>query len=86
VLLFGDAVGCAVAGQQVPNGYYHLDRMITSVARHGAEIGLCGTLEGPESVSLRAFCAFRKRRRLPTSSAGSIGRGAVTWWFVLVIR
>jgi len=40
---FGDAVGCALANQQVPNGYYHLDRMLTSAARHGAEIGLCGT-------------------------------------------
>lgn len=43
VFCFGDAVGCAVAGQQVPDGYYHLDRMLTSAARHGAEIGLCGT-------------------------------------------
>ena len=43
VFCFGDAVGCAVAGQQVPNGYYHLDRMITSAAHHGAEIGLCGS-------------------------------------------
>jgi uncharacterized protein involved in oxidation of intracellular sulfur len=43
IFCFGDAVGCAVAGQQVPNGYYHLDRMLTSAARHGAEIGLCGT-------------------------------------------
>lgn len=43
VFCFGDAVGCAVAGQQVPDGYYHLDRMVTSAARHGAEIGLCGT-------------------------------------------
>lgn len=40
---FGDAVGCAVAGQRVPDGYYHLDRMLTSAARRGAEIGLCGT-------------------------------------------
>lgn len=40
---FGDAVGCAVAGQRVPDGYYHLDRMLTSAARHGAEVGLCGT-------------------------------------------
>ncbi len=40
---FGDAVGCAVAGQKLPDGYYHLDRMLTSAARHGAEIGLCGT-------------------------------------------
>ncbi|MFN0092211.1 MAG: DsrE family protein [Acidimicrobiales bacterium] len=37
------AVGCAVADQQVPNGYYHLDHMITSAAHRGTEIGLCGT-------------------------------------------
>jgi uncharacterized protein involved in oxidation of intracellular sulfur len=43
VFCFGDAVTCAVSGQTLPDGYYHLDRMITSAARHGAEIGLCGT-------------------------------------------
>ena len=43
VFCFGDAVGCAVSGQQVPNGYYRLDRMITAAARPGAVIGLCGT-------------------------------------------
>ena len=43
VFLIGDAVGCAVGGQNVPNGYYHLDRMITAAVRHGAEIGCCGT-------------------------------------------
>src|SRR6516162_7714337 len=43
VFLLGDAVGCAVSGQRVPNGYYHLDRMLESAARHGAEIGCCGT-------------------------------------------
>lgn len=43
IFCFGDAVGCAVAGQQVPNGYYHLDQMLTAAGRHGATIGLCGT-------------------------------------------
>jgi uncharacterized protein involved in oxidation of intracellular sulfur len=43
VFLMGDAVGCASANQKVPDGYYHLDRMILSAARHGAEIGCCGT-------------------------------------------
>jgi len=43
VFLIGDAAGCAIAGQKVPDGYYHLDRMITSAARHGTEIGCCGT-------------------------------------------
>jgi len=41
VFLMGDAVGCAMANQQVPDGYYHLDRMITSAARHGAAVGCC---------------------------------------------
>jgi uncharacterized protein involved in oxidation of intracellular sulfur len=43
VFLLGDAVGCAMANQKLPNGYYHLDRMIESAARHGAEVGCCGT-------------------------------------------
>ena len=43
VFLMGDAVGCAVANQKVPDGYYHLDRMIESAARHGAQVGCCGT-------------------------------------------
>src|SRR3970282_1912195 len=43
IFLMGDAVGCAMAGQVVPDGYYHLDRMLTSALRHGAEVGLCGT-------------------------------------------
>ena len=38
-----DAVGCALAGQVVPNGYYHLDRMIATGLRHGAEVAPCGT-------------------------------------------
>jgi uncharacterized protein involved in oxidation of intracellular sulfur len=43
LFLMADAVGCAVAGQVLPNGYYHLDRMIKAAVRRGAEVGLCGT-------------------------------------------
>ena len=43
VFLFGDAVGCAMANQKVPDGYYHLDRMLQSVIRHDGEVGCCGT-------------------------------------------
>jgi uncharacterized protein involved in oxidation of intracellular sulfur len=43
IFLMGDAVGCAATGQKVPDGYYHLDRMITSAAHHGAEVGCCAT-------------------------------------------
>jgi uncharacterized protein involved in oxidation of intracellular sulfur len=43
VFLFGDSVGAAVAGQKVPDGYYHLDRMVAGIARHGGQVGCCGT-------------------------------------------
>ena len=40
--LMADAVACAKAGQQVPQGYYNLERMVKSVTRKG-EVLLCGT-------------------------------------------
>ncbi|WP_406043404.1 DsrE family protein [Micromonospora sp. NBC_00898] len=43
VFLMGDAVTCAVAGQKTPDGYYTLDRMLKSFARHGGKIACCGT-------------------------------------------
>ncbi|MFZ6003274.1 MAG: DsrE/DsrF/TusD sulfur relay family protein [Actinomycetota bacterium] len=51
VFLIGDAVGCAMADQKVPDGYYHLDRMILSAARHGAEVGCCGTCMDARGIS-----------------------------------
>ena len=43
IFLIGDAVACAVAGQTLSNGYYHLDRMLGSAIRHGSQVGLCGS-------------------------------------------
>jgi uncharacterized protein involved in oxidation of intracellular sulfur len=42
VFLFGDAVMCAIAGQQLPEGHYHLDRMLKPLVRRG-EVACCGT-------------------------------------------
>jgi uncharacterized protein involved in oxidation of intracellular sulfur len=42
VFLLGDAVACAVAAQQLPEGHYHLDRMLTGLL-HRAQVGCCGT-------------------------------------------
>ncbi len=50
VFLMADAVGCAVRGQVLPNGYYHLDRMLVSALRHGAEVGCCGTCMDARAV------------------------------------
>ncbi len=43
MFLIGDGASCARRGQQTPNGYYNVERMLKAVARHGGEIGVCGT-------------------------------------------
>jgi uncharacterized protein involved in oxidation of intracellular sulfur len=43
VFLMADAVGCALTGQVLPNGYYNLERMLESAIQRGADVGLCGT-------------------------------------------
>lgn len=43
VFLMGDAVGCAVAGQQTPDGYYNLERMLKGLAKKQVPVGCCGT-------------------------------------------
>lgn len=42
VFLMADAVGCAKAGQKVPEGYYNVQLMLGKVLRKGA-VALCGT-------------------------------------------
>lgn len=43
VFLIGDAIGCAVAGQATPNGFYNIERMLKPLVAKGGEIGVCGT-------------------------------------------
>ncbi len=43
VFLIGDAAACAKRGQQTPNGYYNLERMLSAIARRGGQIGVCGS-------------------------------------------
>jgi len=43
VFLLGDAVGVAKSGQQTPNGYYNLERMIENILRKSAKVLICGT-------------------------------------------
>jgi|SRR5690554_3241595 len=43
VFLMADAVNCAVAGQNTPNGYYNIERMIKLSLNKGAKVKLCGS-------------------------------------------
>jgi len=43
VFLMGDAVACAKAGQNVPQGFYNLERMLRVVAQARGAVGVCGS-------------------------------------------
>src|SRR5699024_3443702 len=43
VFLMGDGVTAAMRGQQTPDGYFKLDRMLSGISRQGGEILCCGT-------------------------------------------
>ncbi len=64
VFLLGDAVGCAMANQKLPDGYYHLDRMILAVARRGGEVACCGTCLDARGISEEMLTEGARRSSL----------------------
>ena len=50
VFLLGDAVACALAGQRLPEGHYHLDRMLKPLVRRG-QVACCGTCMDARGLS-----------------------------------
>jgi uncharacterized protein involved in oxidation of intracellular sulfur len=51
IFLMADAVSCALAGQQTPNGYYNLERLLASAMKRGATVGLCGTCMDARAIT-----------------------------------
>ncbi|MFZ5785537.1 MAG: DsrE/DsrF/TusD sulfur relay family protein [Acidobacteriota bacterium] len=43
VFLMGDGAAAAKAGQQTPNGYYNVERMLKGVLTKKGEVLICGT-------------------------------------------
>lgn len=63
LFLTADAVFCAKTGQQVPQGYYNIQLMLTQVARR-AEVGLCGTCMDARGMTEAEISAGSKRSTL----------------------
>lgn len=51
MFLIGDAASGAKAGQKLPQGYYNVEVMLRNVAKHGGEIGVCGTCMDARGIS-----------------------------------
>ncbi len=64
VFLVGDAVGCAVAGQHLPDGYYKLDHMLEAALRRGAEVGCCGSCLDARAIGEERLVTGARRSSL----------------------
>lgn len=43
IFLMADAVNCAIANQNTPNGYYNIERMFKYSINKGAKLKICGS-------------------------------------------
>lgn len=64
VFLIGDAASCAKAGQKVPPGFYNIETMLHVVAKHSAEIGVCGTCMDARGIADKELTEGTKRSTL----------------------
>ncbi|MCL6087405.1 MAG: DsrE family protein [Actinobacteria bacterium] len=43
IFLMADSATCAIAGQNVPQGYYNIETMLSAVIYKGGKVKICGT-------------------------------------------
>ncbi len=51
IFLLADSVGCAIPNQKTPQGFYNIERMLTSVIKKGAEVKACGGCSEARGIS-----------------------------------
>ena len=64
VFLIGDASACSKRGQKVPQGYYNVELMLKTVARHNGEIGVCASCMDARGITDAELVEGTKRSSL----------------------
>ena len=64
LFLIGDAASCAKTHQKVPPGFYNVEVMLHGAAKHGAEIGVCGTCMDARGITEAELAEGTKRSTL----------------------
>lgn len=55
IFLMADAATCALAGQETPDGYYNIERMMKLSVAKGARIKICGTCAAARGIKDAQF-------------------------------
>jgi uncharacterized protein involved in oxidation of intracellular sulfur len=53
VFLLGDAVALAKRGQNPPEGYYNLEKMLSNLIKNGIKVRACGTCLAARGLTLK---------------------------------
>ncbi len=77
IFLFGDAVGCGKGGQQVPSGYYNVERMLAGLAKRGVEIGACGSCMDARGIDEKELAAGLHRSSMAQMTQWTLWAGRV---------
>jgi uncharacterized protein involved in oxidation of intracellular sulfur len=64
VFLVADAAACAKAGQNVPQGYYNLERMLKIILHRGGIVGVCGICMDARGIEDEELVEGTKRSTL----------------------
>lgn len=65
VFLMADAVGCGIAGQKTPDGYYNIERMLRFLLQKGAEVHYCGSCADTRGIGADSFLKRIERGTMP---------------------
>lgn len=55
IFLMADAATCALTGQETPDGYYNIERMLKLAVAKGAKIKICGTCAAARGIKNAQF-------------------------------
>lgn len=55
IFLMADAATCALAGQETPDGYYNIERMLKLSVAKGAKVKICGSCAAARGIKEAKF-------------------------------
>ncbi|HMQ77874.1 MAG TPA: DsrE family protein [Flavobacteriales bacterium] len=76
IFLMADAITCALAGQNTPQGYYNLERMLKGVLLK-SEVKACGSCMDARGVKEEQFVPGVKRSNMAELAAWTAAAGKV---------
>ncbi|MGH2455730.1 MAG: DsrE/DsrF/TusD sulfur relay family protein [Candidatus Limnocylindria bacterium] len=80
IFLMADAVGCARAGQQTPDGTYNVERMVRGCVTKKVEVGTCGTCMDARGLADEDLTAGVRRSSMAELADWTVWADKVLVW------